>query len=236
MKNQTEYQLMATAFIILVVFTGFLLIVQKPETKPIARKVNEAVKAQPRGMMQATGLATGLSSTDSSTVNRQFTSTTVQPGGTVDVTLDVAVDNNPDPHYVYVIEEDVPQGWTIVSTPSSAAVSGNTIKIAFIEEQLGQAVLAQSEQFTYTVKAPSSSSSGVFEGVFLFDGMTDIDPIGGPTTIQVQNNCAHTYDNNPCDGKISDSELLTVASLWLQNQLSDMELLTVASIWLGGSQ
>lgn len=46
--------------------------------------------------------------------------------------------------------------------------------------------------------------------------------------------CRNDADNNPCNGKVSDSELIAYAQKWIANQITDTQLLQVAQAWLNG--
>jgi hypothetical protein len=108
-----------------------------------------------------------------STITRSFSKSTVLPGETASVTLDVAVTGG-ETHYL--IDDAVPQGWSIVN-PEPGTQAGH-FKVAVIQG-------AVSTSYTYEVTAPQSEGTYAFSGTYMFEGMSAEGPIGGQSTITV---------------------------------------------------
>ena len=122
-----------------------------------------------------------LQTGDNSVVTR--TLTTVAPNSQMTVQLNVTIDSAYE-HFVYAIEEHVPNGWQIQSAPGGQ-IDGQIIKYSFIEENLGNPVQAQSRIFSYVVTAPSSGTH-TFTGNYILDGMDNLATIQGNAQITVQ--------------------------------------------------
>ena len=93
------------------------------------------------------------------TVTRSFSSDTIAPGGTVDVTLAVKLGQGDS---WYAIEEKYPSGWTVASDDGT----GDTTTSG----QITWAVItgAKDINYKYTLKAPASGSEGVFSIKYSF--------------------------------------------------------------------
>jgi hypothetical protein len=168
--------------------------------------------------------------TDDSTVMREIYSDSAGAGDTVLVQLQVFIDNDISTHYVYAIEETIPQGWQVTEFPDGATVNNNVLRIAALYTNAGQPMAVESTTYSYRVK-PTTPGTGSFSGQFVIDGLSEIGTIGGDSSIAVTGSCRKL--DTDCDNRISDMELLSAAEKWLQNQITDNELLEVAMIWLG---
>ncbi len=121
-----------------------------------------------------------LQSGDTSGVSRTFSKTTVVAGETFSVNIVVTI-NQAYVHHIYVIEENVPAGWQIMSSPD-ATKSGQTLKWAYADED----VKAVTKTYTYTVKAPATAgTTGTFSGLYGIDGMDNEAAISGSKTVTV---------------------------------------------------
>ncbi len=110
-----------------------------------------------------------------SIVTRQFSSTTVIPGGTIDVTLSVVIVNG---ETYYAVEENIPTGWAITNNGGGGVLT-DTLKWAVIEN-------AVDISYTYTLQAPASTGNYVFIGTHMFEGFTSPINTLGVTTVSVQ--------------------------------------------------
>ncbi|MEM7815753.1 MAG: hypothetical protein QXN71_01390 [Candidatus Aenigmatarchaeota archaeon] len=108
-----------------------------------------------------------------STVTRTLPDS-VKPGETISVSLDIAITGGES---YYLVDEKVPDGWTIVSGAEEGTEPGH-IKLAVIQN-------AVSKKHTYQVTAPKTEGTYVFSGKYMFEGMTEEGVIGGQNTIVV---------------------------------------------------
>ncbi len=105
-------------------------------------------------------------------VSRSFSSSTVSAGEIVTVTLDVFVLGG---ETFYAIEEYTPSGWTIIDAGGGGTLP-NTLKWAVTSG-------AVDTSYIYTIQAPSST--GIFDGVYMFEGFSGTAITQGQTTITV---------------------------------------------------
>jgi hypothetical protein len=118
------------------------------------------------------------------TVTRSFSSDTVEPGETVDVTLTVAVESDDS---FYAIDETYPAGWTLLDN-GGLSQAGTRLLRALVFSGL------ESRTYVYQLRAPTSATSSTFSGTYSFD--TSATPnIAGSTTLTVQAVNAQSEDN-----------------------------------------
>ena len=103
---------------------------------------------------------------------RSFDSTSVEPGGTVTVSIDVE-----GVGLAGRVTETLPAGFTYVSTDSALAPTQNGSELAF--RILG------STDFTYTVTASSTEGSASFSGVLVPGPGLDAVAVGGASSVTV---------------------------------------------------
>lgn len=115
-------------------------------------------------------------SKDESIISRQFSSTIVNAGDIVTVTLDVSIDSS---EAYYVIEEYVPDMWSVVDGGGGIANNANILKWAVIQD-------VDDATYVYTVKAPSQTGSYNFDGVYMFEGFNEQESIKGKTIVSVK--------------------------------------------------
>lgn len=111
-----------------------------------------------------------------SQVTRGFSSTTVSAGEIVTVTLDVSIINS---ETFYAIEEYIPTGWTVINDGGGNTTNPNILKWAALD----MTNPLPDTTYTYTVQAPAST--GIFDGVYMFEGFAGTTPTKGQTTITV---------------------------------------------------
>jgi hypothetical protein len=117
-------------------------------------------------------------------ITRSFSKSSLYPGETVSVTLDVAVTGG---ETYYLIDDIVPSGW-VVTNPGSAGSSEDPghVKWAVIQG-------AASTSYTYEVMAPQTGGTYTFSGKYMFEGMKAEGSIGGQNTISVQSSAATKF-------------------------------------------
>ncbi len=107
-------------------------------------------------------------------ISRSFSSSSINADNEVDVNLEVSIGGGDS---FYIIEEYVPEGWTIVDAGSGDASGSNVIFWITIQNPA-------SETLVYKVKAPSASGSYEFKGNFTM-GSSAVRKIGGESIIEV---------------------------------------------------
>ncbi|MEM4268408.1 MAG: hypothetical protein QXK37_06290, partial [Candidatus Woesearchaeota archaeon] len=127
-------------------------------------------------------------------VSRQFQKSSVETDDELDVKIIVDVGPNTD---AYVIDEIIPQGWTIISSGGGSTNHTGHIKWVVCGETSGHSYdctgltccinQIQDTEYIYTLKAPTSEGMGVFTGNYMFDTDLSEHTILGDTTIQVVN-------------------------------------------------
>jgi hypothetical protein len=95
-----------------------------------------------------------------SIVFRTFSQEDVLISEIVDVTLHVSVINN---ETSYLIEEYIPQGWTIINSGGAVIINSNTLKWIVTEN-------AEDTTYTYKIKAPDQKGNYAFSGIYRFEG------------------------------------------------------------------
>ena len=125
-----------------------------------------------------------------SSVTRSFSSTTVQPGQTVTVTLTVSVVGG---ETFYALDETVPSGWTITNAGGLDTSEPGHLKAIVLQD-------AQSTTYSYTVTAPSTTGIYTFSGTYQFEGMGSDATIGGASQVEVTTaaGCSGTCKTNQC--------------------------------------
>ncbi len=141
---------------------------------------------------------TGNVMSDGSTVERRFSSATVNPGDTVTVYLDVTISQGPQSHTYYAIEEYVPSSLTIVSS-GTGSKNGHTIRWIYINDT----EQAPSVTYSYTVNVPSAGNHD-FDGIFWIEGMSSDATTEGDTRITASS-CTPTGPEY-CDGQDNDCD------------------------------
>ena len=104
-----------------------------------------------------------------STVSRSFSSTSVEPGADLTVTLTVEVTGNES---YYAIDELVPEGWIVKDSGSGSAEHQGHIKWVAIDN-------AENTTNTYTLTAPNQIETAIFNGTYMFEGMGQEAEIAG---------------------------------------------------------
>ena len=108
---------------------------------------------------------------DSTGVTRSFSTSQVDPGGTLDVTITL------NTGFLVKVTETLPDGWTYLSVmPADVDVDLDGQMITFY--------VLNGEPVTYTVMAPDMAGSGTFSGMFTVTGTPNI-MVGGDTTVTV---------------------------------------------------
>jgi hypothetical protein len=118
-----------------------------------------------------------------STITRSFSKSSVLPGETISVTLDVAVTGGES---YYLIDEKVPSGWTIVN-PDPQTEAGH-VKWVVIQG-------ATSTSYTYEAMSPQTEGTYAFSGKYMFEGMKTEGSIGGQDTITIQSGSKFGYES-----------------------------------------
>ncbi|HIG95859.1 TPA: hypothetical protein HA249_03125 [Candidatus Woesearchaeota archaeon] len=108
------------------------------------------------------------------TVERSFSTQTVQPQTEITVTLTIDVTEA----QFYSWQETVPAGWTIVRT-SRGQIAGRTIADVVFGG-------VQDTTAEYVVRSPDALGPHAFRGTYMFSGMAQEVPIAGPDTVTVQ--------------------------------------------------
>src|SRR3989338_7290982 len=110
------------------------------------------------------------------TVERSFSTQTVQPQTELTVTLTIDVTGA----QFYSWQETVPVGWTIVRPPPPPVqVAGRTLANVVFGG-------VQDTTVVYVVRSPDAPGPHAFRGVYMFTGMAQEVPIAGPDTVTVQ--------------------------------------------------
>lgn len=113
-----------------------------------------------------------------STVTRSFSSTTVQPGADLTVTLTVDITGA---ETFYAIDERIPttpSGWTVKDKGT-----GNTEHTGHVKWVEFQG--AKDTTVTYTLTAPSQTGTATFPGIYMFEGMPSEAQIAGQNQVSV---------------------------------------------------
>ena len=109
------------------------------------------------------------------TMSRTVTPATVQPGGTVTVTL--TVDVAPGERY-YIIDETPPAEMNIEEIGDLVKDNNDHLKIVQLQD-------AADRTYTYTLKAPGTEGTYTFSGIYQVDGMENPGTISGDSTVTV---------------------------------------------------
>jgi len=110
-----------------------------------------------------------------SILTRSFSSTSVGKGETITVSLDVVIRNG---ETFYVMEEYVPDGWTVIDAAGGQCSPANRLCWVVISN-------AEDTTYTYTVQAPTSAGSYNFDGIYMFEGFSDQATTLGETSVDV---------------------------------------------------
>ena len=118
-----------------------------------------------------------LENINESTIIRTFSSSTIDSNQQFDVTLNVVVIGGKTYH---VVEEYIPEGWTVINDNGGATNNLNRLAwYAFSGKPLRNSTIV------YTLKAPSTKGSYVFDGVYQFEGDASSITTKGQTTVTV---------------------------------------------------
>jgi len=109
-----------------------------------------------------------------STITRAITPSTVAPGGTISVTLDVNVNDE----RFYVIEEIPPAGWEVVDNGEFVVDQQGHMKWVQLQDTVDKT-------YTFTLKAPSTAGNYTFTGIYSMDGMDTPASIAGTSSVAV---------------------------------------------------
>jgi hypothetical protein len=99
----------------------------------------------------------------------------------------------------YAIDEVYPSGWTIVSSGGGDINQSSHIKWVITSG-------ASNTVYTYTIRAPSSSGTYTFSGLYMFENMSQETAIAGSTQVTVGGGCTPTTEiclngiDEDCDG------------------------------------
>ena len=116
-----------------------------------------------------------IASAGESIITRKISSTTVGPSGEIEVNLIVKLKGD---ETFYAIEEYIPTGWTVID--GGKGITSDSDKLAWVVIQD-----AQNTAYTYTVQAPSSAGSYLFDGIYQFEGATVPSTTSGNTNVVV---------------------------------------------------
>ncbi len=119
-----------------------------------------------------------LANSNASTVSRSFSSTTVQPGADVNVTLTVDVTGT---ETFYAIDESVPSSWAIKNSGTADTNQAGHLKWIYYN----QTVVAPDTTYKYTLTAPSQVGTTSFNGAYMFEGMGSETQIGGQNSVTI---------------------------------------------------
>jgi len=139
---------------------------------------------------------TGFAMADGSKVSRDFNQSTVIIGGYVNVSIIVTLTQNPlQNHSYYLIDEKVPNGFTIISASGGANLSeSGHLKWVVIQN-------AASINYSYIVRAPLSPTFDNFNGTYFIEGMSNSSEIEGAKNVIVVTCIPST---EVCDGLDND--------------------------------
>jgi hypothetical protein len=108
-------------------------------------------------------------------ITRSLSSTVIEPGGTLSVTLSVDVSGAGD---YYAIDDVYPEGWEVTDSGGGSTEHAGHWKNVVIQD-------AQNTQYTYTLRAPSQEGTYSFSGEYMFGGMSEPLSITGQDTVTV---------------------------------------------------
>jgi hypothetical protein len=111
-------------------------------------------------------------------VNRDISLDTIAPGSQVSITLDVGVLSGDN---FYLIDEKIPNGWTVADSRGMNQDEPGHLKIALVEPSG-----VSDASYAYIVTAPSVVGIYLFSGTYQIEGMPAFQAIGGETGISVQ--------------------------------------------------
>ncbi|MBU4437126.1 MAG: LamG domain-containing protein [Candidatus Altiarchaeota archaeon] len=190
----------------------------------------------------STTTTTSTSTTSLPPTTRPFVSRelpgSAQANSTVNVTLRLTLPsfgagNIPD---FITVEETLPSNWSILTVNPSGTVVQNTIQWDLQLEV--DYFPGLTSNFVYTTGIPESiEGSFDFTGQFscnYSNGTRTAEDTGGNLQMGVLIPCELLGDEQPCDGTVSDFEVLAYITLWSQGEVSDFDLLYVIGAWSGG--
>ena len=111
-----------------------------------------------------------------SSVSRTFSKTTASPLENINVNLTVSITAPQDTYYA--IDESYPSGWAVMSTGGDTNQSGH-VKFIVLDS-------AVNTNQTYVIRAPASSGTYTFSGVYMFNTTYPNElPVSGPNQVTV---------------------------------------------------
>jgi hypothetical protein len=119
-----------------------------------------------------------------STVSREFGSDTVLPGEDLAVTLRVSIDGD---ETFYIIDELVPEGWTIKEPGTGSSEHAGHLKWIVIQD-------AGNGDYSYILTAPATEGTTVFDGSYIIEGMLGEGKITGQSQVSVSAQMAQPQD------------------------------------------
>ncbi len=109
-------------------------------------------------------------------VARSFSSGSVSQEGLLTVTL--TVDVNETQEDIYAIEEDYPEGWSVVDSGGMSSQDPGYLKKVVISN-------AADTEYHYALQAPTQTGNYTWSGQYLFENMSQELEIGGETRVTV---------------------------------------------------
>ncbi len=126
-----------------------------------------------------------------STVSRSFSSTEIEPGQSITVTLTADITGG---ETYYAIDETLPSGWTISNPGTGNNDEAGHLKWVMIESAVDTA-------YTYTLTASGSGETTSFSGLYMFEGMKSEASVSGQSQVIVSEPAECTQDSD-CTGQI----------------------------------
>jgi len=109
-------------------------------------------------------------------IKRSFSSSSIEAGSDVTVTLTISPGNN---HTFYAIDEIIPSGWTVKDAGTGSTAYAGHIRWVLIQD-------ASRTTYTYVLTSPASAGKGTFYGIYMFEGHTTEQTIKGQHMVTVR--------------------------------------------------
>jgi len=120
-----------------------------------------------------------LSAVTASNITRDFSSSTVEAGQNVSVTISILINEN---QTYWALEEYVPLDWAVVDPMGGECnESTNILKWIYYNETM----VAENVSYTYIVQSPLFNGSYEFDGVYIIEEMGSPENLTGERTILV---------------------------------------------------
>ena len=129
-------------------------------------------------------------------VTRDLPSSTTA-GSTIEVVLDVKVRNAS----FYTIDEQVPEGWAVISASGGGNFTAQEghVKWCVLQD-------AENTTYTYNVTIPANiSGEFAFDGIYMFEGMKSVEKIKGDASLNVEPTTAPEITPTP-SGDVTSKE------------------------------